>query len=277
MTTNSSESESNDGIIQAKPFRFTPEQTALCYAGIFLLSGVALTILLYQYGIKDSPTIIALLIVPLLVYGVASGKILELSGPGGWGAKFNEVAEQKALITATPISEEMRELQPVEKESLVKLQQILPKLQKKKPVALILFFGRTDYQVLAIVQEYFNQLSRVDPQTVIVIVDNQSRKFVCMIEGEEFAELIQHDGQSFISAINSGDKTYLRRINDQRQSAVVIFKALSKNSTNADALREMRNLGVKTLVVLDDYGKPESLVRRDEIMSHLFDEITAIS
>jgi hypothetical protein len=275
--TNTSKSESDHGLTQAKPFRLTPEQTALCYAVIFFLSGVALTILLYQLDIKDSPTIIALLIVPLLVYGVASGKILELSGPGGWGAKFKEAAEQKAAATATPISNEMRELQPVEKDDLYKLQQILPKLQKNKPVALILFFGRRDYQVLNMVREYFNRLREIDPQTVIVMVDAQSRKFVCMIEGNAFADLIQHDGQKLINAINSGNETYLRNINVERQNATVIFKALSENSTNAEALREMRNLGVKTLVVLDRHGKPDSLIGRDEIMFYLIAEITANS
>ena len=36
----------------------------------------------------------ALLLVPLLVYGMVSGRLSELTGPGGWGAKFTEVKNE---------------------------------------------------------------------------------------------------------------------------------------------------------------------------------------
>jgi hypothetical protein len=39
-------------------------------------------------GISDSATTVTILLVPLLVYGMVSGRLTELTGPGGWGAKF---------------------------------------------------------------------------------------------------------------------------------------------------------------------------------------------
>src|SRR4051812_46075546 len=45
-------------------------------------------------GITDSATTVALLLVPLLVYGMVSGRLMELTGPFGWGAKFAKVENE---------------------------------------------------------------------------------------------------------------------------------------------------------------------------------------
>ncbi|MGH7573331.1 MAG: hypothetical protein ACREMK_16030 [Gemmatimonadota bacterium] len=47
--------------------------------------------------ISDSATVIALLLLPLLVFGVVSGKIQEFTGPGGWGARFAELKRQQDI------------------------------------------------------------------------------------------------------------------------------------------------------------------------------------
>jgi hypothetical protein len=248
-------------------------QTALSFAAIVFLAGAALTILFYRLGIKDSATIIALLIVPLLIYGIVSGKILELSAPGGWSAKFQEVAKQRVDTNAIPITQEMKELQPVEKESLAKLEQIIPKLQKGRPVALILFFGRQNYHQLEIVRVYFERLRQVDREMVVIVVDDKTRRFVCMIEGDTFFDLINTEQQKIIDAINNGQINYLRQINAQRQGAAIVFRALQKNKTNADAIREMKNLNTKTMVVLSDNNEPIAMIRRDDILAYLFDEL----
>ena len=49
---------------------------SLVYAVVWLVKSVL--------GISDSATLIALLILPLLVYGIASGRLTEFSAPGGW-------------------------------------------------------------------------------------------------------------------------------------------------------------------------------------------------
>jgi hypothetical protein len=250
---------------------------ALVSATIVLLVGIALTILFFHLKITDGPsaTIIALLLIPLVVYGIASGKILELSAPGGWSAKFQQAAKQKAVTTASAITANMKELQPVKKESLGRLRQIIPTLAKGKPLALILFFGRHDYQDLYVVGDYLQALQTVDPTAVVVMIDNTSESFVCMIEGEMFLELLDSEGQTLIDAINNGDINYLRRINSQRQDTVVVFRALTMKNTNADALRQMKELNIKTMIVVDENSKPNSIVKRDEIVEHIFEELTA--
>ena len=45
--------------------------------------------------------------------------------------------------------------------------------------------------------------------------------------------------------------------------------------TNADALRAMKELNIRTMTVVDENNKAVAIVRRDEIVAHLFEELTA--
>ena len=246
----------------------------LSFAAIVFLGGAALTILFYRLEIKDSAIIIALIIAPLLIYGIASGKILELSAPGGWSAKFQEATKQKVGTAATPIAEDMKELLAVPKADIGRLRQIVSTLPKGKPIALILFFGRQAYQQLDIVRTYLDELRAVDPNTIVILVDNNTGRFVSMIEGDKFLQLLVDEQLRLIDAINNGQISYLRQINTERQAAVFIFRKLTKKATNADALREMKELDLKAMIVVDDNDKPTSIVTREDIITHIFEELT---
>jgi hypothetical protein len=248
---------------------------ALGSSAIVFLGGAALTVLFYQLEIKDSATIIALLIMPLLVFGIASGKILEFSAPGGWSAKFQEVAKQKAGVTATPITNDMKELFAVPKADVNRLHQVMRTLPKSKPIALILYFERPGYQRLDMVKTYLNELRGADPNTVVILIDNATGRFVAMVEGDTFAKLLNSEQKRLIDAINKGALDYLRQINTQLQSAVFVFRKLTKKATNADALREMKQLGIRTMTVVDDADKPTSIVTREDILAHMFEELDA--
>lgn len=76
------------------------DKIAIATASGSLAAGVALVCLLNWLGIKEQAVIVALLLLPLLVYGIVSGRISELTGPGGWGAKF---AELKTEIERTKV------------------------------------------------------------------------------------------------------------------------------------------------------------------------------
>ena len=71
-----------------------------------------------------------------------------------------------------------------------------------------------------------------DSKTAVILIDNQTKRFVCMIESNTFADLLNSEGQLIIDAINRGDINYLRQVNTQRQKVTVIFKCLSGNMLN---------------------------------------------
>jgi hypothetical protein len=239
----------------------------LSFAALVFFGATALVILLYRLDIKDSAAIVAIIIAPLLVHGIASGKILELTGPGGWGAKFQAAAEQKVIDTATRIAFDMEELQKVQKEGLAKLDEIVRKLQKGKPVALILDFGRQGYYVADVVREYADKLSKFDPETSVILVDNVTKRFVATIDVRSFLNVLDTDPSKLISAISTADRAYLVRFPG------FIFRGIRDDKTNAQALKEMYILGVRTLVVLNGQDEPVALVRRDQIIDHIVEKL----
>lgn len=66
-------------------------------AAVALVISVLTVVTLDALEISDSATVIALLLLPVLVFGVVSGKIQEFTGPGGWGAKFAELKRQQEV------------------------------------------------------------------------------------------------------------------------------------------------------------------------------------
>ena len=214
------------------------------------------------------------MIAPLLVYGIASGKILELAAPGGWGAKFQEVAQQNVSTTATPLADVapltqgLDQLQAVEKEGLPKLDEIVGKLQKGKPVALILYFGKQNYYVANVVKQYIQKLNVVDPDLVIILVDDVTKRFVGAIDANSFLQLSPEEAQQLIAAIGNRQRAYLASFPG------FVFRGIRDNKTNIDALKDMKDLDTKFLVVLNEKDEPTSIVKRDEIVAHLFEKLT---
>jgi hypothetical protein len=67
---------------------------SLILAALVFFGATALVIVFYRLEIEDSASIIAS---RSAIYGIASGSILELSGPGGWSAKFREVVQERVI------------------------------------------------------------------------------------------------------------------------------------------------------------------------------------
>src|SRR5438552_4587118 len=98
-------------------------QAILLAAGAFILAFVvAFAINRMKFG--DSATFVALLLTPMVVYGVASGKIQEFSAPGGWGAKFRDAAQAAVTPTAltTPLNQIAQQFDIIKKAGLAELQ-----------------------------------------------------------------------------------------------------------------------------------------------------------
>jgi amino acid permease len=67
---------------------------------------LALTIVWFSrkhLGLTESAIVIALVVCPMLVCGIVSGRLTEFSGPGGWGAKFGQVARSPLELASSPI------------------------------------------------------------------------------------------------------------------------------------------------------------------------------
>jgi hypothetical protein len=240
---------------------------------VWLAGGAFLFALAVAYAISrlkfgDSATLIALLLTPMVVYGVASGTIQEFSAPGGWGAKFREAAQAAVTPTATaltPLSEVVRQFEVVEKGGLSELQGLGRKLKKDKPVALSFQLGQQNYDV-DIAIKYIEFLLLNDSEMTVLIVD-ANHHFVAMTEGTTMLTLLRNQGLQIKSALASGNKDFFVTLPGFHTNSI------KATDSNAVALEKMRQQNARSIVVVDDQGTPTGVVKRDDIVSRLLEKL----
>ncbi|UCI05308.1 hypothetical protein [Mesorhizobium sp. B1-1-8] len=235
---------------------------ALLIAAAVLVIGLALAYGIKRFSLGDSVTLIALLIIPLLAYGVVSGQITEFTAPGGWGAKFR--AEARKTIEPLPILK--ADLVPKGGED--ELQALLKKLVPGNPIALTLQLGRGGYYQAQIIVEYITALSRIDPEMTVIVVD-QDGKYVSSAKGSAVLSLLQDAAQTqpFMSAIGGSSPTEITKIGGFSD------KSIFDKASNVEALKKMQSENVSRLVAVTVAGLPEGIVLRDTIVTRLLVEL----
>jgi hypothetical protein len=236
--------------------------------GAFVLAfAIAFAINRMKFG--DSVTLIALLLTPLIVYGVASGKIQEFSAPGGWGAKFREAAQAAVTPTAitTPLNAVVQQFDVIEKGGLAELQGLGPRLHKDKPIALSFQLGQQNYDA-DIAIKYIEFLLLTDSDMTVLILD-PNRHFVAMTEGTTMLTLFRNQslGQQVRGALAAGNKDFLVNLPGFHTNSI------KATDSNASALEKMRQQNARAIVVVDDQGSPTGVVKRDDIVSRLLEKL----
>lgn len=235
-------------------------------AGAFV-AALVVAVIVNKAKLGDSATFIALLFTPMLVYGVASGKIAELTGPGGWGAKFREAAQAVVTPTAftTPLNDVLQKFDIIEKGGLSELQGLGAKLQKDKPIALSFQLGQQGYDA-GVAIKYIQFLLLTDRNMSVLILD-ANHHFVAMTEGETMLTLLQNQGQRITSALASGDKAFFTTLPGFHTNSI------QATDTNATALAKMREQSARAIVVVDAQGTPTGVVKFDDIVARLLEKL----
>ena len=174
---------------------------ALLIATVILIVGLFLAYGIKRFSLGGNVTLIALMIVPLLSYGVVSGDISEFTAPGGWGAKFREEANR--TIDPIPITTSVVEGEFVAKGDYVQLENVDKKLVPGKPVTMTLQLGRSGYYQPPVIAKYIEVLSQHDPDMSVVVI-NASGKFVAAAKGDVVLRLLKDPEQTsrFMSALD---------------------------------------------------------------------------
>jgi hypothetical protein len=247
----------------------TGTKNALRLSILVFAAGIALVAIFHIADVKDAgTTLVTLLLVPLLVYAIASGILAEFSAPGGWSAKFRAAVEQKAETSATPISS-APSLQKVEKRSATELVEIIRGLEKGRPVSLMVRLDKRNYYKASLTKMYIQSLLAFDTDLAIILIDDKSGKFVAMVDASAFMALLEAHSSEVIRAIEQNDIAYFR------QFPQFVFEGISQDATNGDALRKMTKLNRKMLVVLTDNKQPHAIVKRDDIVAGMLEKLTA--
>jgi hypothetical protein len=227
-----------------------------------LVAGLVLAFGLKRYSVGDSVTFLALMLLPLLTYGVASGMVQEFSAPGGWGAKFREIADtrvQPAQAAKLPFEGDM-----VAKGGRDYLNEITSRLTPGKPLALTLQLGRAGYYNPDVIGDYIRVMSAADPGMSVMVIDRDGR-YVASTRGSVVLQQLPSPdfARQFIGAIEGDDAASIAGLPGFQDQAV------SDSASNVEALTRMDTIDVSRLVAVDAERRPEGFVPRDQIVSRL--------
>ncbi len=232
--------------------------------------------------------LIAILLVPVLIYLILSGKLLQLDA-GGVSAKFNNAA-QKPLIDKDGINNIPLEIEPVtpdekmgEGELPALLRKKAEKLQQmdieRRSGSLIVTVRLHSYYDDRALLYYLQGLSRFRNFTYLVIFDEGQEVFAytsawCAIQilqlelelkdEQENSYMMQRYreifGRGFVEAIKEGNTEALSRY------ALSRVRVRSADKT-LDVLKMMTELNMNELIVTDENDRLKGIVQREQVLS----------
>jgi len=240
---------------------------ALFVAVVVFLLALGVAWALKRYQVTDSVGFIALIVLPLAAYGVASGYVSKISAPGGWAAEFREIAGER--IKPSRLVDEVKDLNIIEKAGPAALDAARGQLDPGKPVAISLRLGRQGYYSERAIATYIRAFLTFDPNLTVIFIENDNGRFVASTNGNAVLATmeLQDFDQRFVRAMETSNLLELRRL------VVLTISSVSKDTTNADALQMMVNDGVDAIIKTNPGGIAVGLVRRDEIISRLMLEL----
>jgi CBS domain-containing protein len=241
------------------------EKRAILLAFLFLAAGfVILWFAKAVLKIEGEAILIALLLTPLLVYLILSGKLEEFKGPGGLEAKFAKVAGETISTASEEVRLSVEEMQIVEKEGLMLLERKRQELNEAQPIVMIMELGKRSFYKREAVQKYLDVLSQFRNFKFVVFVDS-GKRFAAYMPSWSLKNLLSINelGDWFINVVNDGRAQELFRYPG------VVRETIHTQSTNTEALREMTKQNSDALVVIDEKNELAGVVEREQILSRM--------
>jgi CBS domain-containing protein len=227
------------------------------FAGIYAVVKVA--------GEKDGTVLVALLVVPALVYLLLSGRVQDLKGPGGLELTLAEVAnEQIPLPDDTNTTRELsfEKIATIEKGETTALDSTIQKIPPGAPVVLTFKLGMDINGPRA--ASYARRLTQLRRFRFVAILDAQG-KLVSYMEESAFRHTIDAGDTSGITLINNIRE---KRIEEVRDFPGMIVNRLSPRTSIAQALRKMERTHLNALLVVDE-GAIVGIAERDHLANIL--------
>jgi CBS domain-containing protein len=235
------------------------------FVSVFFLSLGVLAVWLSKEFLKleGDAIFVSLLLVPIIVYMIFSGRLKELRA-GGLEAKFVDIAGQSVELASETIEASVSDMEYVKKAGARELPRRMRDLDKSKPIILALTLGREGYYDRMVWLRYMEALSQFRSFKFVVILDQENR-FVAYVPAWAILQILRMDalGDEFVRIINEGNIQKLRRYPG------VVTRTISTKATNTDALREMTAQNLEALVVIDEDRKLKGVVEREQILSKL--------
>jgi hypothetical protein len=236
---------------------------------LFLVLGIFL-LLAAKRWINDKPTVlgdavlVSLVLMPILIYTITSGKLKELKGPGGLGATFNTVVSQSDVIVHKRVPTD-EDIQIIVKEGRQALHRRLQDLDGIRPIVMTIVLGGERYDLYAL-REYVKELSRLKSFKLVIFLAQDESFLAFMSPLAAWNTLsTKETGDKFVSLINEKDQKLNREL---LTYPGLVLNTISTQSTNGEALRKMVHHNLETLPVVDS-DRMKGIVEREQVLSRI--------
>jgi CBS domain-containing protein len=230
----------------------------LSYFGItllFLAAGIcAVWFVESLLEVESDAVLVAILVVPPLLYLTLSGRVSEIAG-GGLTVRLNAVSRapvSDVYVTADfgPSSDP---------------NQPIAKTDPNKPHVVTLTHGRK-YQRDRVLGR-LKELAATSPVPLLIVLDDHDRVLAYTTYPSALDLLTNEQrGDKFIQLVAEGE---LDAFDGGGGFSAVKTETLPQNATNAEALATMEESGLDALVVVDRKGRFKGILERDRVLSRM--------
>ena len=265
------------------------DRRAVMLALLATVLGVALAAILKAIGVSGAGAFVALIFLPVVVYLLASDKLDEIGGPGGWTLKLRRLALQTVGDeSGQPV--DATNLEIIMKGSRSALGQIEERLRDLNgaPFALTLILGQSNYNAPDLLR-YLRLMMAFDPELPVILME-PNKGFVAATLGTKIASLL---GESLESTPDSGShsgsgpaedpnysasKAFVNAIADKdldtlKKLVSITGERLKPGQTNLQALQLMLKEDMSLLITVDDSDRPVGIVKRDPLVARMLSEM----
>jgi len=206
-----------------------------------------------------------LLLLPIFIYMLFSGRITELKAPGGLEAKFLAISEKSLDI---PDSEAIKNFDSpldlsdptiIDKESTQDLYNKIYFLDKSKPIFLTLKL-RKNYSGKAS-ETYIKTLSKFRTFKFIVLLREDERYLAFMKKDDLLSIILTNEIDNLVSAIAYESLEQLLGRFPFNSNKI------KSPTTNIKALQEMTTNNVDAIAIVDENDKLHGVVEREDILN----------
>ncbi len=252
--------------------------TAFLISVMFLILGFfALWFTKSMLKMGQDAVLVSVVLIPVLLYLILSGKLQEFSG-GGLSLKFTDVA-RKPLDESNTDSIDPRDVESLAKEagdeaSIRELQRKLQHVSRSKYIVLTVTLGGHYYKTKALLA-YLREFAK-HPNFKFLVVLKQNGAVFAYISGWrviQILEMHQQEQQQKQSRSNVQESGFVVALNEGWEQELLDYglvqTTLRTTDTNITALKEMTDLKMDALIVMDDEHMLKGVVDREQVLSKL--------
>lgn len=206
--------------------------------------------------VKGDAILLALLIVPVILYLTLSGRVREIAA-GNLSVKMEEASREP--VEETAVIPEPRALIDATKRLNIKT-------DPNDALFVTITYGRGDYE-RGKVLDGLRELAATRQVPLVIVLDSYKRVLAYMTFRSALDLLEREErGDDFIKFVNEGDPEIIEK---GCGFSAVRTETLLKGTTNVDALSEMEKSGLDTLVIVDRKCHLVGFVERNRLLSKM--------